>query len=240
VRTKTLHGNSFAVRTDLLEPWRARSREGGAMLKVVPRGKLEELRELSAHEDRAVREAFGRWPEEGARSAGAAVVRTWQSTGAGNLFLCDCLASWPSPVLVLVSESHIRRHYGAPWPDHHPDCDFFRDYVEQRVIARSFARKRDGRPVSLIGRLAETGAETVPRVTGCSYGQCRGTLATTLMQLIDTAGLNVISEAGGFPSISEQFRIGCGSERDLASPSANRSSMSARRAGARRTGLTLT
>jgi hypothetical protein len=170
------------------------------MLKVVPRGKLEELRELSAHEDRAVREAFGRWPEEGARSAGAAVVRTWQSTGAGNLFLCDCLASWPSPVLVLVSESHIRRHYGAPWPDHHPDCDFFRDYVEQRVIARSFARKRDGRPVSLIGRLDETEAETVRRVTGCSYGQCRGTLAAMLMQLIETAGLNVISEAGGVSS----------------------------------------
>jgi hypothetical protein len=122
--------------------------------------------------------------------------------------LCDCLASWPPPILVPVSESHIRRHHTPPWPDHDPDCDFFRDHLEQRVIARSFARRDNGRPASLIGRLSETGMETeaVPRVAGRSYGQSRGTLATTLMQLIDAARLNVISMSGGMPSISEQFK----------------------------------
>jgi hypothetical protein len=93
-------------------------------------------------------------------------VRAYQRLGAGHWFLCDCLASGRPPALVPVLESHIRRHNEPPWPEHDPDCDFFRDHLEQRVIARSFARKSDDRPVSLIGRLAETETETVPRVTG--------------------------------------------------------------------------
>lgn len=48
--------------------------------------------------------------------------------------------------------------------------------------------------------------EAVPRVTGRSYGQSRGALATTLMQLIDAARLNVISMSAGISSISEQFK----------------------------------
>ena len=38
------------------------------MLKLPPRGELDGLRGLSEQEDRALRDAFGRWPEPGARS----------------------------------------------------------------------------------------------------------------------------------------------------------------------------
>jgi hypothetical protein len=55
------------------------------MLTVTPRGRAEGLRELSAQEDRALRDAFGRWPESGARAAGAAVVQAYQRVGAGPL-----------------------------------------------------------------------------------------------------------------------------------------------------------
>jgi hypothetical protein len=52
------------------------------MLKVTRRGKVEGLRDLSAHEDRALRDAFGRWPEPRARPASAAVVQAHQRFGA--------------------------------------------------------------------------------------------------------------------------------------------------------------
>jgi hypothetical protein len=81
------------------------------MLKVTPRGRLEGLRALSAQEVRALRDAFGRWPEPGARSAGAAVVRAYQHLAAGTWFLCDCLTTSPPSALVPVLESHIRRHH---------------------------------------------------------------------------------------------------------------------------------
>jgi hypothetical protein len=83
---------------------------------------------------------------------------------------------------VPVLESHIRRHRKPPWPEHDQDCDFYRDRLEQRAIARSFARKRGGPPVSLIGRLAETEAEAVPRVTSRSYAQARGALDCLLVE----------------------------------------------------------
>jgi len=43
------------------------------MLKVTRRGRLEGLRDLSAHEERGLRDALGRWPEPGARAADAAL-----------------------------------------------------------------------------------------------------------------------------------------------------------------------
>jgi hypothetical protein len=77
-------------------------------------GKLEGLRDLSVHEDRALRDVFGRWPEPWARAAGAAVVQAYQRVGTGHWFLCDCVTSARPPALVPVSESYIRRHHGRP------------------------------------------------------------------------------------------------------------------------------
>jgi hypothetical protein len=185
------------------------------MLKVSRRGKVEDLRDLSAQEDRALREAFGRWPEPGARPSGAAVVRAYQRVGAGHWFLCDCLKSTPPPALVPVLESHIRRHHELPWPEHDPDCDFFRDHLEQRHIARSFSRKLDGRPVPLVSRIGDAANEQRPQMTGRSYSRSRGALATSLMQLVDTARLNVMSPGGLVPSISEQYKAMRLAARDI-------------------------
>ena len=68
------------ARTDCLEP-SGRGQRGWPMLKVTPRVRLEGLRELSAQKDGALREAFGRWPEPGARPAGAKVVRALSARG---------------------------------------------------------------------------------------------------------------------------------------------------------------
>jgi hypothetical protein len=179
---------------------------GVTMLKVTRRRKLEGLRDLSAHEDRALRDAFGRWPEPGARAAGAAVVQAYQRVGAGHWFACDCLTSAPPPALVPVLESYIRRHHEPPWPEHDPDCDFFRDHLEQRTITRTFSRRLGNRRISLLARLAESQDEPKPRVTGRSYARSRGALATSLMQLVETAQLNVMSPEGKAPGIAEQYK----------------------------------
>jgi hypothetical protein len=60
--------------------------------------------------------------------------RPTSGSGQGHWFLCDCVTSAQPPALVPVSESYIRRHHEPPWPEHDPDCDFFRDHIEQRAI----------------------------------------------------------------------------------------------------------
>jgi hypothetical protein len=54
------------------------------MLKVTRRGKVEDLRDVSVQEDRALR-------EPGARLLEAAVVIAHQRVGAGNWFYVTCL-----------------------------------------------------------------------------------------------------------------------------------------------------
>jgi hypothetical protein len=44
-----------------------------------------------------------------------------------------------------------------------------------------------------------------PRVMGRSYARSRGALATSLMQLVETARLNVLSPEGKAPGIAEQY-----------------------------------
>jgi hypothetical protein len=152
------------------------------MLKVATRGSWRGC--LSVHEDRALRDAFGRWPELWARAAGAAVVQAYQRVGTGHWFLCDCVTSARPPALVPVSESYIRRHHEPPWPEYDPDCDFFRDHLEQRAIVRAFSRRLGNGPISLLTHLAETEDEPKPRVTGHSYARSRGALAMSLTQLV--------------------------------------------------------
>ena len=87
------------------------------MLQVSRRGSVQDVSELSRQEDRALRQAFGRFGDPEARAAGAAVVHRYQRAGAGCWLLCDCLGrvDWP-PALIPVAEAHIRRHYDPPWP----------------------------------------------------------------------------------------------------------------------------
>ncbi len=178
------------------------------MLRVTRRGDVQDVRELSAQEDRAVRRAFGRFPEPDARTAGAAVIRRYQRLGAGCWVLCDCLGAVSRPpALVPVSETHIRRHYDPPWPAHDPDCDFHRDAAEQRAITRSYVRLPAGKALSLLSRLNEDTGARGPRLTTRSYGRQRGALATLLMQLIENAGLNRIAATGQVAPVSDQYKV---------------------------------
>ena len=177
------------------------------MLKVSRRGAVQDVRELSMQEDRALRSAFGRFSERDTRPAGAAVIRRYQRAGAGCWFLCDCLGVGDRPpALVPVSEAHIRRHYEGPWPVHDLDCDFHRDAAEQRAVTRSYVRLPEGKAVSLLARLGANDGQRAPRLTSRSYGRRRGALATLLMQLIEKAELNRVAASGVIAPISDQYK----------------------------------
>jgi len=76
------------------------------MLRVCRKGDIEGGRDLSAEEDRVLRQTFGRFARPEARSASAAAVRHYQHLGFGNWFYCDCLESGcHPPALVPVLES---------------------------------------------------------------------------------------------------------------------------------------
>jgi hypothetical protein len=112
----------------------------------------------------------------------------------------------PAPALIPVSEAHVRRHHEPPWPDHDPDCDFYRDRAEQRLITRSYRRPAVGKRLALVAGLKDHEEAPVSRLTARSYSRSRGALATTLMHLIETAQVNVISADGQKPVLSDQYR----------------------------------
>ena len=113
------------------------------MLKVTPRGKLEELRGLSEQEDRALRDAFSRWP---ARSLGAAVVGAYQRLGAVIGFCATARARAASR-----SRANSRIPYGTPVgfagikslkDPHKSQIEFTTDtQVRTQVCAHRLARK---------------------------------------------------------------------------------------------------
>jgi Reverse transcriptase (RNA-dependent DNA polymerase) len=78
--------------------------------------------------------------------------------------------------------------------------------ANQRTITRTFSRRLGNRPISLLARLAESQDEPKPRVTGRSYARSRGALATALVQLLETARLNIMSPEGKAPGIAEQYK----------------------------------
>jgi hypothetical protein len=190
VRTKPPHANFSPVRTDPLEPLLARS-ERLSDVEGVSARKVGGAEGVVGARGPRIAGRFRPLARIKGQTAGAAVVPTHQHTGPGVWFLVRLTGLVAAPILVPVLESHIRRHpmVRPPWPDHDPDCDFFRDHREQPVIARSFTRYGNGRAASLGGRLSATGMKTraASRVAGRSYAQPRGTLATALMQLIDAA-----------------------------------------------------
>ncbi len=177
------------------------------MLQVSRRGGVQDQRVLSLQEDQALRQAFGRYAEPDARAAGAAVVHRYQRTSAGDWFLCNCLGQVDRPpALVPVAEAHIRRHHEPPWPDHDPECDFYRDAAEQRAITRSYARLPDGKRVALLTRLKTDGRTRPQQLTGRSFARSRGALATLLMHLIEDSGLNQVQSLGGIAALGEQYK----------------------------------
>ena len=176
------------------------------MLHAGRRGDAAAPRPLTPDEDNALRRAFGRFGSEGARLAGAEVVRRHQQRG--RWFLCDCRpGSAQPPVLVPVAESHIRRHGEAPWASHAPGCDFFLDAAEQGVLLRTYhqASALDG--LRLLRRFAED-REAPPEVPGIrhrNYDRGRESLARLLTHLAVAAGLQGIAP-GPPPSLSRQFK----------------------------------
>ena len=177
------------------------------MLRVCRRGEVGEMRALAPEEDRALREAFGRFAVPAARAAGTAVVQRYQHAGAGHWFACSCLGpGMRPPVLVPVAEAHIRRHRDPPWPGHAAECDFYRDPDEQRLVTRSYARPRRGDLVRLVGKLKAEETPSPLELRGRSYARARGALATLLAELLVRAGLNRIGPDGSVPAIAEQFR----------------------------------
>ena len=177
------------------------------MLQVSRRSGVQDQRALSVEEDRALRRAFGRFAEPEARAAGAAVVHRYQRAGSGGWILCDCLRHVERPpVLIPVAEAHIRRHHEPPWPDHDPDCDFYRDAAEQRAITRSYARVPDGKHVALLARLKMNERTRPQQLMGRSFARSRGALATLLMRLIEEAGLNQALPVGGATALGEQYK----------------------------------
>ncbi len=177
------------------------------MLQVSRRSGVQDQRALLPQEDRALRRAFGRFAEPEARAAGAAVVHRYQRAGSGGWILCDCLGQVDRPpVLIPVAEAHIRRHHEPPWPDHDPECDFYRDAAEQRAITRSYARLPDGKRVALLARLKTNERTRSQQLTGRSFARSRGALASLLMRLIEEAGLNQVLPVGSIAALGEQYK----------------------------------
>ena len=178
------------------------------MLRLCRRGEVAGARALALEEDRALREAFGRFAVPAARAAGTAVVQRYQHAGSGHWFSCDCLGlGVRPPVLVPVAEAHIRRHQDPPWPAHAEECDFYRDPDEQRLVTRSYGRPRRGDLVRLVGKLKAEETPSSVELRSRSYSRGRGALATLLADLLVRAGLNRIGPDGSVPTIAEQFRV---------------------------------
>lgn len=163
------------------------------MLTAAPKGDVVATLSLSAFEDQLLRAAFGRYGGAApARSAAAAIVRRFQSSGRGYWFLCDCrLQVERRPALVPVAESHIRRHEIGGWPQHAVTCDFYREQSEQAALTASFA-PLPKRGVRLVRPWADANHEALDQLSVASAHTGRPQLARVLVRLMTAAGLQKI------------------------------------------------
>lgn len=163
------------------------------MLAATVKGRTEPAIPLSADDDRLLRQAFGRFARRDRREAAAAIVRRLQTTGPGHWVLCDCLGDQASghrpPALVMVNETHVRRHVSEYWPQHADDCDFFREPEEQRRITASYAKPDPGAPLHLIGAYRSDSPPRPPGLAGISHAHERPKLGRLLTRLVNEAGL---------------------------------------------------
>lgn len=189
------------------------------MLAVAVKGRTEPAILLSADEDRVLREAFGRFARRDRREAAAAIVRRLQTTGPGHWVLCDCLGDQASghrvPALVMVSETHVRRHVDERWPQHADDCDFFREPEEQRRITASYRTPVSGAPMHLIGACRSDSPRRPPVLSGTSHAHKRPKLGRLLTRLVSDAGLQVLAPGWRPRPPGEQYQALRGAARKI-------------------------
>ncbi len=180
------------------------------MLQVAPKGDVAGAMPVTVEEDRLLRAAFGRYGGRAeARTAAATVVGRYQQLGGGRWFLCCCRpgAERP-PALVLVSQTHIRRHDDGRWPLHGEACDFYREPAEQRAVTASYAPPSVDKPLRLarpLGRVAGPAKEA--RIETCSRHTSRPGLARLLAQLVTDARLQAIPPGWQPPPLVEQVNM---------------------------------
>ncbi len=180
------------------------------MLQVAPKGDVSGAVLVTAEEDRLLRAAFGRYGGQAeARAAAADVVGRYQQLGGGRWFLCACRpgAERP-PVLVPVSQTHVRRHEDGRWPLHGEACDFYREPAEQRSVTASYAPPSVDKPLRLarpLGRVAGPAKEA--RIETCSRHTSRPSLARLLVQLVTNGGLQAIPPGWQPPPLVEQVNM---------------------------------
>ena len=178
------------------------------MLRIAPKGCVEEGSPIGPEEDRVMRSAFGRYGGADAhRVAGARVVARYQQLGAGCWFQCDCQpdAERP-PVLVPIAQTHIRRHEDTRWPAHRDDCDFYREPEEQRAVTASYLRPSVSKPLRLTRPLGRVARAAAASSLSCSPHTKRPGLARLLIQLLDDAGLQGIGPAWRPPPLVDQVK----------------------------------
>ncbi len=179
------------------------------MLQVAPKGDVAGAMPVTMEEDRLLRAAFGRYGGRAeARTAAATVVGRYQQLGGGRWFLCCCRpgAERP-PALVLVSQTHVRRHEDGRWPLHDEACDFYREPAEQRSVTASYAPPSVDKPLRLarpLGRVAGPAKEA--RIETCSRHTSRPSLARLLVQLVTDARLQAIPPGWQPPPLVDQVK----------------------------------
>jgi len=136
------------------------------VLSVVDkRGRV--LGPLSAEDGDAMLAAFASsGASVEARERGADVVRSTQQRDCW--FRCDCLATEPAPVLVPVTETHIRR--SPHHPDHAEGCPFEMTATERESYAASLREPEVGDSFQLAREIGQPGRALV-RDTGAGDGE---------------------------------------------------------------------
>ncbi len=142
------------------------------MLSVVDkRGRV--LGPLSAEDGHAMLAAFAlSGASVEARERGADVVRTTQQRDCW--FRCDCLGTAEAPILVPVTETHIRR--SPHHPEHAEGCPFEMTAVERESYAASLREPQAGDSFQLARAIGQPGSALV-RDTASGEdesGQCAG------------------------------------------------------------------
>ncbi len=142
------------------------------MLSVVDK-KGRVLGPLSAEDGSAMLAAFASsGASVEARERGADVVRATQQRDCW--FRCDCLGTEPAPVLVPVTETHIRR--SPHHPEHAEGCPFEMTATERESYAASLREPEAGDSFQLARAIGQPGSALV-RDTGAGEGEqgsCRG------------------------------------------------------------------
>lgn len=179
------------------------------MLKAAPKGSDQGSIPIHPDEDRVLRQAFGRYGgSPAARAAAAPIVAHYQQANGGHWFFCDCRPGGErQPVLVPVSQTHLRRHQDERWPSHQENCDLYRDPGEQRLLTASYGPLPRGHAVRLVRRLNQVAAPPLDhQIEGTSYQRRRPGIGRLLVQMVTAAGLQRLEPGKPVAPLGEQFK----------------------------------